>query len=223
MILEKRVTVNGKCVTELGTRADLQKDHIKVDGKLINFSLRGRKKEYLIFHKPAGVITSISDEEGRPVVMDYIKAGEGMFPVGRLDFNSEGLLIITNDGDFCKAMTDASGQIERVYEVKIRGKVEKDIVNKMNGRVRLDDGTISKPVVKMRRETEKNTWLSVSLKTGRNREVRRIMDKFRLTTVRLKRIKYGPYSIGTLTPGEYRKFTADEVRIAGEITEKGRQ
>src|SRR5919106_3602762 len=122
LIVAGEVTVNGKVVRELGTKADPATDHIKVRGKLINPSLERREKVYVVLNKPRGYLSSVSDPEGRPTVMELLPASLGrLYPVGRLDFNTEGLLLLTNDGDFTNYVTAARNRVEKVYEVKVKG------------------------------------------------------------------------------------------------------
>ena len=220
MIMEGRVKVNGNTVVELGTKAVPSVDHIRVDGRLIKKDSSSHKKEYFLFNKPQGVITSLKDDKERPVVMDYVERETRLFPVGRLDYNSEGLLILTNDGDFCKILTDASSGIERVYDVKLRGSVSSEIRKKNITAVKIDKEYVSKPTIKVLRETKTNTWVRTYISTGRNREVRKIFDKLGYSVVRLKRIKYGPFELGNIATGKYRKFNADEIKEAKVIVEK---
>ena len=219
IITEGRVKVNGKTVSQLGEKADPSVDHIKVDGRLIKIPLSSRK-EYYLLHKPQGVITSVEDEKGRPVVMDYVNSFRRIFPVGRLDFNSEGLIILTDDGDFCKILTDASSGIERVYEVKLRGTVAAEIKKKNIKKVYIEKGYVSYPVINILRETKGNTWVTTAIKTGRNREIRKIFDKLGYSVVRLKRIKYGPFELGNIPVGGSRKFTQEEISEAKRIVNK---
>jgi len=219
MIIEGRVKVNGKIVLELGTKVDPSVDHIRFDGKLIKNDATSLK-EYFLFHKPQGVITSVEDDKGRPVVMDFIDREKRLFPVGRLDYNSEGLLIITNDGELCKILTDASSGIRRIYDVKLRGVVGNEIRKRNITAVKIEKGYVSKPTIKILRETKTNTWARTAITTGRNREVRKIFEKLGFSIVRLKRIKYGPFELGNLAAGKYRKLTANEIKEARTIVEK---
>ena len=138
------VTVNGEIVTELGTKADPEKDHIKVRGKLINTRLENREQAYVLLNKPKGYLSSVSDPEGRKVVTDLVKGFGKLYPVGRLDFNTEGLIILTNDGDFTNNVA-ASKKIPKVYEVKVKGLPTEVAVNKLRRGVRLEDGFKTAP------------------------------------------------------------------------------
>lgn len=217
--MEGRVKVNGNTILELGAKADPSADHIRVDGRLIKKNISSLK-EYYLFNKPQGVITSVKDDKERSIVMDYIERKSRLFPVGRLDYNSEGLLILTNDGDLCKILTDAPSGIERVYDVKLRGVVGSEIRKKNITAVRIEKAYVSKPTIKVLRETKTNTWVRTYISTGRNREIRKIFEKLGYSVVRLKRIKYGPFGLGKLAAGKYRKFTTDEIKEARAIVEK---
>ena len=146
LITAGQVTINGKVVTELGTKADPARDHIKVRGKLINPLLKAREKVYVLLNKPKGYLTSVSDPEDRPLVTDLIPASLGkLHPVGRLDFNTEGLLLLTNDGEFTNFITAARNQVAKVYEVKVKGIPPKSAVERLRRGVVLDDGTRTAP------------------------------------------------------------------------------
>src|ERR1044071_4533851 len=157
MILAGEVTVNGKVVTELGTKADPETDHIKVRGKLINPSLERREKVYVLLNKPKGYLSSVSDPDGRPTVIELVPPSLGrVYPVGRLDFNTEGLLLLTNDGDFTNFITSARNRVEKVYEAKVRGVPDERSIDRLRRGVTLDDGVRTAPA-KIRRVGETET------------------------------------------------------------------
>src|SRR5713226_5323175 len=142
LIVAGQVTVNGKVVTELGTKADPEDDHIKVRGRLINPLLGKREKTYLLLNKPRGYLTSMADQEGRPLVTELIPSSLGrLHPVGRLDFNTEGLLLLTNDGDFTNFITAARNGVAKVYEVKVKGIPPAAAIERLRRGVVLEDGT----------------------------------------------------------------------------------
>src|SRR5882724_2179586 len=146
MITAGQVTVNGKTVTELGTRADPQTDHIKVNGKLINRLLTGREKIHVLLNKPRGYLSSVGDPEGRPLVVDLLPRSLGrLHPVGRLDFNTEGLLLLTNDGDFTNFITAARNRVQKVYEVKVKGVPSESGIARLCRGITLEDGEITAP------------------------------------------------------------------------------
>src|SRR5262247_421675 len=160
LITAGRVTVNGEVVTELGSKADPEKDHIKVNGKLINPQLRAREKVHVLLNKPKGYLSSVSDPEGRPLVTELLPPVLGkLHPVGRLDFNTEGLLLLTNDGDFTNFITAARNRVTKVYEVKVKGEPPDFAIEKLRRGVVLEDGTRTAPAhIKLLESTGSNTW-----------------------------------------------------------------
>jgi len=215
LITGGRVTVNGRVAT-LGMKADPEKDHIKLDGKL----LRGREpKVYLIFNKPTGVVTSLSDPEGRPTIADYLnRIRYRIFPVGRLDYDSEGLLLLTNDGDFAHAILHPSREIPKTYLVKVKGVPDEKVLNKMRTGVRLEDGRTAPAKVQTLKTTENNTWLEITIHEGRKRQIRRMLEYTGHPVLKLKRIKIDGIALGNLPPGEYRYLKPEEVsRIKKEV------
>ena len=166
IILEGRITVNGKIAT-LGTKADLAKDHIKVDGKLL---VRPEPRVYIMLNKPKNVVTSLHDPEGRPTVKDLLKGVKyRVFPVGRLDFDSEGLLLLTNDGDFAQAVLHPSKKISKTYLVKVKGDPEEKRMDKLRSGVRLEEGLTAPARVKKIRTTENNSWLEITIHEGKEK------------------------------------------------------
>lgn len=222
-ITSGRVTVNNITVTELGSKADPAKDRILVDGKPITFP---EKKIYLLLNKPAGYVTTMRDPEGRPIVTDLIKdIKERLFPVGRLDFNTEGLLLLTNDGNWANTLAHPRHEVSKEYHVKVRGEVSADTLSKLSNGIKLDDGWTAPAKVELLRVIGKNSWISISIHEGRYRQVRRMCEAAGLLVARLTRTRYGELNIGLLKPGEYRYLTTDEVRgIAadGQITKPGK-
>jgi 23S rRNA pseudouridine2605 synthase len=213
LIVDGRVTVNGKVVTELGTKADPAKDHIKVNGKLINPQLGALEKVYLLLNKPRGYLSSVSDPEGRPLVTELVPASLGrVHPVGRLDFNTEGLLLLTNDGDFTNFVTAARNKVEKVYEVKVKGVPPEAALQRLRRGVTLDDGTRTAPAkIKMLHETSVNAWLEVLLHQGRNQQVRRMFDLIGHSVVKLRRVRIAFLTDENLKPGHWRLLTPGEV------------
>ena len=220
MIQEGLVTVNGK-IAELGMKADISKDHIKVRGKLISSP---SSRVYLLFNKPYQCITAMNDPEKRPIVMDYLKRVKArVFPVGRLDYNSEGLLILTNDGELANAVMHPKKKIPKTYQVKINGLLEdKDILRLENG-VRLDDGMTKPAKVRVSKKLKANSWITITIHEGKNRQVRRMMDRIGHSAIRLIRTKIASLTLGTLKPGEYRYMTEEEVALLKEELKTGVQ
>jgi 23S rRNA pseudouridine2605 synthase len=218
MILAGEVSVNGHVVTELGTKADPEKDHIKVRGKLINQRLAGREKVYILVNKPKGYLSSAADPEGRDLVVDLVKGYGKVHPVGRLDFNSEGLIILTNDGEFTNHVA-SSKKIPKVYEVKVKGLPNNAAINKLRRGVLLEDGFKTSPAdITELEHTEKNGWYEVTLREGHNQQIRKMFDAIGHSVVKLKRTKIGPIEDPYLATGASRKLTDQEVRslLAGE-------
>jgi 23S rRNA pseudouridine2605 synthase len=207
-ITEGRVTVNGK-TAELGMKADPAKDHIKVDGKLLT---RPEPKVYLMFNKPAGVVTSMSDPAGRTTVKDYLKGIRyRVFPVGRLDYDTEGLLLITNDGDFAQGLIHPSKEIPKTYLAKVKGVIEPEKMEKLRHGIRLEDGMTAPARVKTVRQSENNSWVELTIHEGRKRQVRRMMDAVGHPVIKLKRTSIKGMKLGVLKPGELRPLTKEEI------------
>jgi 23S rRNA pseudouridine2605 synthase len=222
LITSGQVTVNGKVIRELGTRADPANDHIKVRGKLINPLLEGREKVYVLLNKPRGFLSSVSDDRGRPVVLELLPKSLGsLHPVGRLDFNTEGLLLLTNDGEFTNFITAARNRVQKVYEVKVKGRPSEDALERLRRGVVLEDGSRTAPArIAKLRETENNSWFEVVLHQGRNQQIRRMFDLIGYSVVKLRRIRIGFLQDTGLKPGEWRLLTAAEV---GRLQKKPRQ
>lgn len=215
LIQEGRVTVNGQMAT-LGTKADAARDHIKLDGKLL---IRPEPKVYLMFHKPKGVVTTLHDPEGRPTIKDFLKGIKyRVYPVGRLDYDSEGLLLLTNDGDFAHAVLHPSKEIAKTYLVKVKGLPEDARIEKLRTGVRLSDGLTAPARVKKVRATENNAWLEMTIHEGRNRQIRRMCKTVGHPVIKLKRIKINGIDLGDISTGEYRYLTGPEIaRIKKEV------
>jgi len=209
IITDGRVAVNGVVVTELGTKADREKDRITVDGKPVRLEAN---KLYILLYKPVGYMTTMKDPEGRPIVTDLLKGiKERVYPVGRLDYNTEGLLLLTNDGALANRLAHPSHEVDKGYLVRIRGKVTPTQLKHLALGVDLDDGRTAPAQVSLVRESEQNCWISLTIHEGRYRQVRRMCEAVGLTVVRLKRSRYGFLEIGELKPGEYRLLTQAEV------------
>lgn len=216
LILAGEVTVNGEIVTELGTKADPEEDHIKVRGKLINPKIQKRVDVYVLLNKPKGYLSSSADPEGRKLVTDLVRSRVKLHPVGRLDYNTEGLIILTNDGDFTNFVA-SSKMIAKVYEVKVKGLPNENAINKLRRGILLDDGFKTAPAeIKELRSTDKNGWFEVTLFEGHNQQIRKMFDAIGHSVVKLKRVAIGPISDRYLPVGESRLLTDDEVRSIRE-------
>jgi 23S rRNA pseudouridine2605 synthase len=213
MISAGHVTVNGKRVTELGTKADPQRDHIKVNGKLINVLLERRAKTYVLLNKPKGYLSSVSDPEDRPLVTQLLPESLGrLHPVGRLDFNTEGLLLLTNDGDFTNFITSARNRVKKIYEVKVKGVPSDDAIQRLRRGIVLEDGTRTASCeIKKLEQTDTNAWFEVVLHEGRNQQIRRMFDSIGHSVLKLRRSRIGFLRDDTLKPREWRLLQPAEV------------
>ncbi len=209
IIASGRVGVNGVIVTEMGFKADPATDVITVDGKRISSETT---RIYVMLYKPAGYVTTMKDPQGRPIVTDLLKGLKGrIFPVGRLDYNTEGLLLLTNDGSWANALAHPRHEVEKEYQVRVRGKVSQAQIRELAEGVVLDDGRTAPATVKIIRESDNNTWISIAIHEGRYRQVRRMCEAVDLQVVRLKRSRYGFLDLEKLKPGEYRILTETEI------------
>ncbi len=213
LIAGGRVTVNGVTVTELGTRADPARDDIRVDGRRVKAAARRR---YLLLNKPRGYVCTRSDPEGRPTIMELlgpIAAREYLYPVGRLDYDSEGLLLVTNDGDLAARLTHPRHGIEREYEARVRGVPDQATVARLAGGVRLDGRRTAPADVTLghARAARDQSVLRVVVREGRNRQVRRMCELVGHPVVRLRRVRIGPLADPTLKVGAVRELTSAEV------------
>lgn len=204
-----RVTLNGRRVTTLGSKADPDRDLIAVDGKLLRAP---EPKRYLLLHKPAGYVTTRVDPRGRPIVFDLIPREKArLFTVGRLDYGTEGLLLLTNDGELAHRLLHPRFGCEREYEAEVAGRVSDEAVARLGRGVRLDDG-VARPIkVELLRRAKERSFLSLVLREGRYREVRRICEAVGHRVLRLRRVRFGPLRLRGLAPGQSRPLTPGEL------------
>jgi 23S rRNA pseudouridine2605 synthase len=209
LILAGRVAINGFVVTELGSKADPDRDTVTVDGKPLTIAA---KRLYILLYKPVGYMTTLDDPEGRPLVTELLKEiGERVYPVGRLDYNTEGLLLLTNDGEWANHLMHPRHEVEKEYHVRVRGKVHRSQLDQLAGGVDIEGKKTAPARVSMIKEGEQNDWFSLTIHEGRNRQVRRMCEAVSLSVVRLRRVRYGMLSLDTLKPGEFRFLTEAEV------------
>ena len=211
------VSVNGQTVTQLGAKADPARDHIRVNGKLLRAPER---HVYLAVNKPRGYVTSVSDPEGRPTIMDLVRAvGARVYPVGRLDYASEGLVLLTNDGDLAKKLMHASSHVSKTYLVKVAGKPDTEALGKLRSGVTitLENDRGRKHLVKtapariqLARDAP-NPWYEVTLIEGRNRQIRRMFEQVGHHVEKIKRVRYGTLELD-VEPGKWRALTTSEVQ-----------
>jgi 23S rRNA pseudouridine2605 synthase len=227
LITAGRVQVNGKVVTELGTKADPARDHIRVDGKLLQGAERHR---YFLLNKPKGYVTTVSDPEGRHTVMEFFRGGERVFPVGRLDYMSEGLLLLTNDGELANALTRAAARVEKTYLVKVSGKPSEAAIEQLRSGIMIERGRPGSPSrqqpaerkasrkdrvmtapakIRLVRDAE-NPWYEMVLIEGRNRELRKMFEEVGHHVEKIRRVGYGPLVLD-VEPGKLRELEPEEI------------
>jgi pseudouridine synthase len=214
LIRQGRVQVNRQVVTKLGTRVDPQRDEIVVDGQSLTLAAT---PIYLLLHKPPGYLSTTDDPHGRPTVMDLLSVSGRVYPVGRLDLDSEGLLLLTNDGPLTQRLTHPRYQHEREYKVLVRGRPRRQALQALRQGVTLEDGTTSPARVRLiQSETvpqpQGMTWLRIILREGRKRQVRRMCATVGHPVQRLVRVRMGPLHLGALRSGESRRLTRQEVK-----------
>jgi pseudouridine synthase len=207
LMIEGRVTVNGVTVRELGTKADPATDDIRVDGRRIKLAARHR---YILLNKPRGYVTTRSDPQRRPTVLNLLRGvREYVYPVGRLDFESEGLLLLTNDGDLAARLTHPRHEVARVYEARVLGEPDAHDLERLAKGVTIDDRrTMPADVKPLARGV-----LRITIREGRNRQVRKMCEAIGHPVAALKRVAFGPISDSTLKPGQWRELTEAEVRL----------
>ncbi|AXV42343.1 rRNA pseudouridine synthase [Staphylococcus warneri] len=219
LITDGKVKVNGHVVTELGTKVS-NSDTVEVEG----IKLEQEDKIYILFNKPAQVITSVSDDRGRKVVTDYFKDIETrIYPVGRLDYDTSGLLLLTNDGEFTNLMTHPRYHIKKKYVAKLKGYLMREEVKALEKGIELEDGFTQPAQVKVKnQDKDKNTTLvEITISEGRNRQVRRMFEHFGHQVSKLTRIQFGPLDLKGLNAGEGRVLTPHEVKTIRHLAENG--
>lgn len=210
LIKAGKVKVNGKIITELGTKAS-EKDEIIVDGKL----LEKEDKEYYLINKPRGIITSTKDDKGRSVVTDLIGTNSRIYPVGRLDYDTTGALILTNDGDFANIITHPKSNIDKVYMAKLEEIITGEAINKLKDGVKIDDEVVSSSRVKLKKVNKDNNtcMVEITIHEGKNHQVKKMFEAVGYHVEKLTRKRIGIFTIENLKSGEYRKITPKEVAI----------
>ena len=208
LILDKRVTVDGQIVDELGTRADPALDDIRVDGVRVK---PPQGPVYLLLNKPRGVVTTRRDPEGRATVMDLVPRVAGLFPVGRLDVTTEGLLLLTNDGAFAERVAHPRYEVPRVYHAKVHGIPEAETLARLRRGVRVENQKLTADRVRVL-EADNNAWLEITLHEGRQHEVKRLLEAVGHPVAKLRRVAIGPLTARGLKVGEFRSLTPREVR-----------
>lgn len=208
LILEGRVTLNNKVVNEPGTKADIEKDIIKVDSKKIPFDT---KKVYILLNKPKGCISTAFDPQDRPTVVALVKTKQRIFPIGRLDFDAEGAILLTNDGELTNKLIHPRYKVPKKYLVKVSDVPDERDIEKLRKGVHLEDGRTLPAEVKFVKKTETNSWLEITVYEGRNRLIKRMCFAIGHSVLKLKRIEFAGIKVGNLKPAEYRFLTTQEV------------
>jgi 23S rRNA pseudouridine2605 synthase len=209
LVTAGRVRVNGRVITELGAKADARADEIEVDGVKLMFEA----PIYLVLHKPRGVVSTLRDPEGRPTVAELVRAAPArVYPVGRLDFATSGVLLMTNDGDFANGLLHPRGGVPKTYVLKVSGLMDEDDLARWRDGVVLEDGdkTLPADVAKLRHEDGK-TWIRVTLREGKNQQIRRMGEATGFRVMRLARTSFAGIEAENLRPGEWRPLSVDEL------------
>jgi 23S rRNA pseudouridine2605 synthase len=210
LILEGRVSVDGEIIIELGGRYDPEINDVKVDGESLSIN---KSKTYLAFHKPAGIISTMSDPEGRANLGDYFKdRKDRLYHVGRLDKDSEGIILLTNDGDLAHRATHPSYGLEKRYLVEVEGEFNKQMSDQLLQGVRLEDGLArAMKVVHARAVSKNHHWVEITIHEGRFHIIRRLIESLGLKVLRLIRLDFGPISLGDMKPGRHRVLNSQEM------------
>ena len=220
LITERRVKLNGKVVTQLGTQLNPYEDVVDIDGKIIHSE--SVNKLYILFNKPRSVMTTLHDPEGRKTVMDFFPMiKERIYPVGRLDYYSEGLLLLTNDGEMAHKVMHPSSKIIKIYEVKVFGAVTAKILQDLKKKRSFPEGPVRPQSVRIVHQLPNKTWLEFRLHEGRNREIRRICEAVGLTVDKLKRVAIGSLSIQGMGLGEFHFL--DKRELESHLTFSGKR
>lgn len=210
LIKNKKVKVNGNIISELGTKVD-DRDIIEVDGKV----LVKEEKEYYLINKPRGVICAVTDDKDRDVVVDLIPSKVRLYPVGRLDYDTTGALLLTNDGEFANIMMHPKSEIDKVYLAKLEGIIKGEQINQLKNGVTLDNQLVKASRVKLKKtDSEKNTsMVEITIHEGKNHQVKRMFEAVGFKVAKLTRERIGIFSVDGLKSGEYRKLTPKEVQV----------
>jgi 23S rRNA pseudouridine2605 synthase len=207
LIAAGRVRVNGETASLPGSKVDPEHDHVEVDGQPVALPER---RVYWLLNKPAGYVSTVRDPQGRPTVVDLVNQDQRLYPVGRLDQDSEGLLLLTDDGELTQRVTHPSYEHEKEYEVLVEGRPSQSALQRLRAGVELKDGVTCAADVTVMRTDAGGTWLRFVIHEGRNRQVRRMCDAVGHPARRLIRVRMGPLTLGDLPAGQYRPLTAQE-------------
>lgn len=212
LIRAGRVRVNGKVVTKMGVKVDPDQDLVEVDGKPITG--REEPKVYLLLYKPRGYVTTAKDPQGRPTVLDLVHVPQRVYPVGRLDYDTEGLLILTNDGDLTYRLTHPKHEVDKVYHALVAGHPPEDKLQQLRTGIMLEDGPTAPAKVRRLKKIQGNTLLEIIIHEGRNRQVRRMCEAIGHPVLHLKRVAIGDLTLGNLKPKQYVKVSRGRIEKA---------
>lgn len=208
LIVAGRVRVNGRVVKELGAKADPRRDRVEVDGKRVV----AEQPVYVVLHKPRGVVSTMSDPEGRPTVRELLsEVGGRVYPVGRLDFATSGILLATNDGALADGLLHPKQAVPKTYVVKVRGVMQPDDLDVWRKGIELEDGKTLPAEVKLLRHEGDKTWIELTIREGRNQQIRRMGEATRFPVMRLARVAFAGVQLEGLPPGRWRAMTRDEL------------
>jgi len=208
LISEGRVMVNGQLITEPGHQVDEKNDQVELDGRQVNLE----NHHYLLLYKPLNYISAVTDDRGRPTVIDLIKDYPvRLYPVGRLDYDSAGILLLSNDGDFTNLMTHPRYHIDKEYLVRVEGRMQPEVVQRLSRGVDIGDGVTSPAKVQVRKVSGNESWLTITIHEGRNRQVRRMLEAVGHPVMELRRTGYAFLTLEGLKPGQYRDLLPQEV------------
>lgn len=205
-----RVKVNGTTLKELGTKVEIGKDSVSLDDQVVEIK---NEYQYILLHKPKEVVTTLKDPQNRTIVTDLLKGIKTrVYPVGRLDYFTEGLLLLTNDGELAYRLTHPKYKVPKTYLVYVKGPLKKEAITQLEKGVELEDGPTQPAKVRVREQKETISSLEITIWEGRNRQVRRMCEKVGYPVVYLKRLSFGPLTLGSLEKGEYRPLTGVELK-----------
>ncbi len=221
LILQGRVTVNGAIVRELGTKVNPEKDHVKVDGRHLK---RQPPQIFLMLNKPKGFMSTMSDPEGRPTIADLLAGVKArVFPVGRLDFDSEGLMLLTNHGELAQALLHPRFHVPKTYLVKVKGVLTDDQIAQLERGVRLEDGMTSPATVKKVRKADANSWIELTIHEGRKHQVKRMCEFVGHPVLKLVRVRMGPLTLHGIELGQYRYLTDREANALRDVLKHSKE
>ncbi len=214
MIKQGRVFVNGKAITEMGYIV-LENDCVAVDGTIIS---KSEQKVYLMLNKPVGYVSTAKDQFGRPTVIDLVKGiKQRLYPVGRLDYDTSGLIILTNDGDFTYSLTHPKHEIDKLYEATVSGHPSDEDIKRFENGLKIEDYLTSKAQFKVKSKLDNRTIVEITIHEGKNRQVRKMCEAIGHKVLSLKRIAIGEVKLGDLEEGKWRELTVEELNLLGKI------